>query len=90
MLNKKDKKTLRNLTSHYLHKYILKQCLKKADARIFTQSFHHQFFLGDEKEKTLINPASWINEKYIVSPEHLKTKYQAKKDNIIKPYTLLV
>lgn len=84
MLNKKDKKTLRNLTSHYLHKYILKKCLKKADARIFTQSFYRQFFLGNEKENTLINPASWINEKYIVSPDLIKIKYQEKKDKVIK------
>ncbi|MGD0961442.1 MAG: glycosyltransferase family 4 protein [Methylomonas sp.] len=80
MLNEHEKPTLRKLIEHYVHKIILTQCLKLADARIFTQSFYRKDFLNGETNRTLINPAIWVDQQYILSPEKVGQRFLERKN----------
>lgn len=75
MLNEDEKPTLRKFISHHAHKIILSRCLRQADARIFTQSMYRKFFLGEETTRTLIAPATWINEENLASPEVITKRH---------------
>ncbi len=84
MLNKGEKITLRKLISHYAHKIILTQCVKQADARIFTQSFYRKYFLKAETDCTLIAPATWIDQNNLVSPDKIKKRHLDRKGKTVQ------
>ncbi|MBF6650510.1 glycosyltransferase family 4 protein [Methylobacter sp. BlB1] len=85
MLDKKyEKPTLRKLITHYVHKVILSNCIRQADARIFTQSFYRNFFLKGETDRTLIAPAIWIDKYNSVSTEVVKKRYLNRKGKTIR------
>jgi glycosyltransferase involved in cell wall biosynthesis len=79
-----EKWTLRKLVNHYIHKFLLRQCVRLADAKIFTQSFYKKYFLGDSDEHTLINPATWIDKKNILNAETVKYRFSNRKDTTLK------
>jgi glycosyltransferase involved in cell wall biosynthesis len=91
MMEKSDKKTIRKIIEHYIHIIILKPCVKLADIRIFTQSFYRKYFLGNQTNCTMINPATWVDEEYILTPEAVNNKYIKRKKNlsIIYPSRLI-
>lgn len=61
---------LRRHISHYVHTFLLRQCVQAADARIFTNRAYQELFLGHDKA-SLIAPAVWIDQDNIVSdPVH--------------------
>ena len=84
MLSRREKLTLRKVVSHYIHKIILSRCLRQADARIFTQSFYRKFFLKEEKDRTLITPATWIDANDLVSPEMVKKRLSERKGKTLE------
>ena len=84
MLNKGEKITLRKLISHYAHKIILTQCVRRADARIFTQSFYRTYFLKAETDCTLIAPATWIDKTNLVSPDRVKKRHLDRKGETVQ------
>lgn len=53
--------------SHHLHLFLLRRCVRAADARIFTQDWYREVFLGSD-EAVLIAPAVWIDAE-TVEPE---------------------
>ena len=83
MLDKEEKKTSRRLFEHYTHKFLLKRCLKLANARIFTQSFYRKYFLKDDRSSTLIYPAIWIDKDDILTPNIVNQKWKSKTKNPI-------
>ena len=84
MLSATDKMTFRNWFSHHIHRILLGAALKKADARIFTQTFYRQYFLGDDASRTLINPATWIDENKIISKTSLLTRLASCSNQTLK------
>lgn len=84
MLSKNEKPTFRKFINHHIHKVILSGCLRQADARIFTQSYYRKFFLQEERDRTLIAPATWIDETNLVSPEVVKKRYLERKGKMIQ------
>ncbi len=84
MLNKEEKLTLRRFIDHYVHKVVLSCCVRQADARIFTQSFYRKYFLKEDTDRTLIAPATWIDEKNLVSPEIVKKRYLDRKGKTLQ------
>lgn len=68
MKPKNKRASLRQWISHYIHYNLLGAALRKADARIFTQSGYQRLF-GIEDQRSLINPATWVDENRILSPE---------------------
>jgi glycosyltransferase involved in cell wall biosynthesis len=84
MLGRGERKTTRKIIEHYVHKIILARCVKAANARIFTQSFYRQYFLGDEKNRTFINPATWVDKENIVSPEAVEYRFHNRSDKPVK------
>ena len=80
MLSPLSKVTLRAWLSHHTHKILLGIALKMADARIFTQTFYQQYFLGQDNSRSLINAASWVDAEKIISKECL-IHNQAQKSN---------
>ncbi len=84
MLSSSDKVNFRNWLSHHMHRILLGAALKKADARIFTQTFYRQYFLGNDATRTLINPASWIDENKIVSKTSLHTRTASCNQHTLK------
>ncbi len=92
MMDKKEKKTFRKVIEHYTHKFLLTRCVSQANARIFTQSFYRNYFLGNNIERTLINPATWVNKDNIVSSEDIGLRFSQKKNrpiSIIYPTRLV-
>jgi glycosyltransferase involved in cell wall biosynthesis len=83
MMEKTDKKTFRKVAENYVHKILLTRALASANARIFTQSFYREYFLGGNIERTLINPATWVNEADIITHKQLDFKYSVNKRKII-------
>lgn len=81
MLSSNNKVTLRAFISHYAHKILLGTALKMADARLFTQAFYQQYFLGNDNLNSMINTASWVDVEKIISIENL-TQNQAQKSNM--------
>ena len=84
MLIKHEKLVLRKIISHYSHKIILTRCLRRADARIFTQSFYRKFFLKEETDRTLIMPATWIDKKNLISPDVVKKRFLDRKGETLR------
>ena len=59
-------------------------CVRIADARIFTQSFYRKYFLKDRKERTLINPATWIDKDIISTQKSVRSRFEKQSDNTLK------
>lgn len=81
MLRKNEKVTCRKFFEHHLHTIMLRQCIKLADARVFTQTFYKDYFTADE-DRILIAPATWVEPENILSldviaEKHLKPKKKA-------------
>lgn len=53
--------SLRKRLGEAFHRRVISSCLRRADARIFTQSWYRDILLGETKA-TLIAPASWVDE----------------------------
>lgn len=79
MLRNNEKRTPRKIIEHYGHKLLLKSCLKIANARIFTQSFYRGYFLGKDRDHTMINPATWVDNENITTPKELEKRRIARK-----------
>jgi len=79
-----QKISLRKLISHYTHKIILSGCVKKADARIFTQSFYRKYFLKKEEQRTLIAPATWVDKSSLTSREVVEKRCLDRKGKPIE------
>lgn len=93
MLGESESKTTRKIIEHFAHKRLLKCCLKAANARIFTQSFYREYFLGNEKRRTLINPATWVDQSNFSTPEAVERRFKDKRDgqlNILFPSRLVI
>lgn len=84
MLEQGEKRTVRRVIEHYLHKVLLTRCIRLADARIFTQSYYKKYFLGDKEERTLINPATWIDRDIISTPKVVRDRFEERSDNTLK------
>lgn len=78
MLGENDKRTLRGLFEHYHHTFILKRCLRSADARIFTSTFYRRYFLGSEEARTLVALAVWIDQENLVPAGEVKKRFEAR------------
>lgn len=85
MLRKDEKITVRRFVEHHLYTILLKLCVKYSDARIFTQTFYKNYFLNDG-ERTLIAPATWVDEDHIIASETLFQKIALRKN---KPLEIL-
>lgn len=93
MLGQGDTRTFRAVIEHYAHSLLLKRCLKLANARIFTQSFYKEYFLGGNNSHTLINPASWLDKQYMAAPEAVRRRFEGRRErtlNLIYPSRLVV
>ncbi len=84
MLSEHEKLTPRKLISHYIHKIILTFCVRNADARIFTQSFYRKFFLKELTDRTLVAPATWIDNANLLTPEIVKGRYKERKGKTLQ------
>ena len=92
MLGHGEARTFRKVVEHHLHKTLLKGCLKAAHARIFTQSFYREYFLGNEKHRTFINPATWVDKNNFATREEVKRRFESRQDgklNILFPSRLV-
>lgn len=93
MLAQGQARTLRAIIEHHVHTLLLKCCLKLANARIFTQSFYKEYFLGSNNSHTLINPASWLDKKYMAAPEAVRKRFEARRNrtlNVLYPSRLVL
>lgn len=93
MLGEGEAKTPRKLFEHYVHKTLLRCCLRAASARIFTQSFYREYFLGNEKRRTFINPATWVDQSNFSTPEAVERRFKDKRGgavNILFPSRLVI
>lgn len=92
MLGQGEARTFRKTVEHYVHKILLKRCLKLANARIFTQSFYREYFLGDDDSRALINHATWVDKQHVANQETVKHKFKDRLDstlNIFYPSRLV-
>ncbi|CAI3792906.1 hypothetical protein GLGCALEP_00622 [Pseudomonas sp. MM221] len=93
MLAQGQARTLRAIFEHHIHTQLLKCCLKLANARIFTQSFYKEYFLGRNNSRTLINPASWLDKKFMASPEAVRERFEGRRNqtlNLLYPSRLVL
>ena len=58
--------SIRAWLTHHVHSVLLRACLHRADARIFTQEAYRRYF-DIEMERSLIAPAVWVDEDNIIS-----------------------
>ena len=84
MRDKQAPFNLRSFITHGVYKTLLTRCAKKADARIFTQTFYRRFFLGDETKGTLIAPATWVNKENIVADDSVVQRYESRKNKTME------
>ena len=84
MLGKGEKKTFRKLVEHYVNKALLTRCVKMANVRIFTQSFYRKYFLGDERSRTFINPATWVDKDNAATSEMVESRFRNRTDHSVK------
>ncbi len=91
MLEPEDKRTPRRIFEHYVHKFMLTRCIRKADVRIFTQSYYRKRFLKEEKVATLINPATWVDRDHLVDAVALQERFANRSGplNLFFPARLL-
>lgn len=75
--------TAREWFSHHAHAVLLRACLNRADARIFTQDGYRQFF-GIGTDATLIAPAIWIDDEYLLSDEDQQARLAALPEDEIR------
>ena len=93
MLAQGQPRTLRAIIEHHVHTLLLKRCVKLANARIFTQSFYKDYFLGRDNSRTLINPASWLDKKFMASPEAVRKRFEGRRNrtlNVLYPSRLVL
>ncbi|MEM9098481.1 MAG: glycosyltransferase [Pseudomonadota bacterium] len=56
------KPTLRQMLSHHLNSWLVRRCVRSADARVFSTETFRELFLG-HKAAALIAPVVWVKEK---------------------------
>lgn len=78
MLAPGEARSFRKTVEHHAHKILLTRCLKLANARIFTQSFYKEYFLGNDNRRTLINHASWVDKQHMSSADAVNAKFADK------------
>lgn len=83
MLGQGETKTARKTIEHHAHRILLKCCLKAASARIFTQSFYREYFLGSDKRRTFINPATWVDKSNFATPNAVEHRFKERNDNTL-------
>lgn len=83
MLATDDKLTARNIITHYVHKIFLTLCVRKADVRIFTQTFYRQLFLKKNTDRTLIAPATWVNKNNLASFDKVQQRISGKEGAVL-------
>ncbi|MEP4194760.1 MAG: glycosyltransferase family 4 protein [Aliishimia sp.] len=64
--------SFRQMLSHHLHTFLVKRCVRSADARIFTTQRFQEMFL-DAPERSLIAPVVWTKEADIRSNPDFET-----------------
>ena len=62
--------SLRVFFGHHVHGFLLRRCLRSADARFFTSEAYRDMFLG-HREASLVAPAVWVDRADIISREAL-------------------
>ena len=60
MKPRSGKVSVRRHLSHWINTFLVKRCVHAADARIFTQDWYRQFFLGSH-DAAHVSPAVWID-----------------------------
>ena len=73
--------TIRQRLSHYINRFLIRRCVKAADARIFTQEWYREELFGS-REATLINPAIWVNEADLLAEEEHSSGLAARSGQI--------
>ncbi len=63
--------SLRGWLRHHINFALIRWCTRAADARVFTQSWYRDAFLGSTKN-ALVAPAIWIDEEVMISEAHLQ------------------
>jgi glycosyltransferase involved in cell wall biosynthesis len=76
MKPKGKRASIRELLSHHIHSKLLGAALRRADARIFTQRGYQTFF-DIENERSLIAPATWVDEERIISRDARQKQVEA-------------
>lgn len=84
MIGENENATIRKKIAHYVHKILLSRCVKVADARIFTQSFYREYFLKEDTERTLINPATWVDDENFVTSQDVEKRFNNKTDKVLR------
>ncbi|MFJ4386575.1 glycosyltransferase family 4 protein [Pseudomonas sp. NPDC089408] len=93
MLGHGEARTPRKIIEHHVHTFVLKRCLRLANARIFTQSFYKEYFLGSDNRHTLINPASWLDKSFMATPEAVRKRFESRRSrtlNLLYPSRLVM
>ena len=62
----------RQQIEHYVNEFLVKACVRHSDARIFTQDWYRQRYLGSHSA-SMVNTAVWIDDKDFRSESDLDT-----------------
>lgn len=84
MIEPGEKRTARRLIEHLVHKILLTLSLQRASARIFTQSFYRNYSLGERTDRTLINPANWVDQAMMADRTAVVERFRARGDAPIR------
>ena len=59
--------TLRVSLRHHINLFLSRACMRRADIRIFTQSWYRDILLQGSTHNTLVNEAVWVKEQDVLS-----------------------
>lgn len=76
LMNKGDTFNLRRFFSHHLHSFLVRLCLKEADARLITHLKYKNLFLKNANQKVYIFQYSMIDNEFFTKEENVRKRLE--------------
>lgn len=69
--------SLRVALRHRINLFLARACMRRADIRIFTQSWYRDLLLEGDTRNTLVNEAVWVKEQDVLSAADFEVRAKA-------------
>jgi glycosyltransferase involved in cell wall biosynthesis len=70
--------SVRQQIEHHIHEFMVRRCVRASDARIFTQDWYRQTYLGSN-DAALVAPAVWLDDENFRSDADLAVAHAADR-----------
>lgn len=76
--------TLRQRIGRHFHLFMVRACMRAADARLFTQAWYRDLILGENARRSLVNEAVWVDAADLLSDAAFADRRERRRDEPVR------